>query len=195
MGSKRPLPGRRHPEKDMIIEKIVVGGLETNCYILRSNNFGVIVDPGEEAEKILAKVGDLEIMIILATHRHFDHIAALGKVRQVLGKKAAIHTLDWMAGFDEALHDGQTIEFGDEVLRVIHTPGHTPGGCCFLVGNVLVSGDTLFPNGPGNTSFAGGDERAIMCSIRNKLMVLPDQTMVYPGHGPRTTIGKERELY
>ena len=179
----------------MKIERIVVGGLETNSYILESDRIGIIVDPGDEAERILNAVGDLEIKIILATHRHFDHITALGQVKQTLGKKAAIHPLDWVAGFDEKLHDGQVIEFGDEELKVIHTPGHTPGGCCFLMENVLISGDTLFPGGPGNTSFPDGDERTILCSIREKLMVLPDQTVVYPGHGPKTTIGRERALY
>jgi hydroxyacylglutathione hydrolase len=179
----------------MTVDKIVVGGIEANCYILVSNGIGIIVDPGDEAEKILRRIDDIEIKIILATHRHFDHITALGKVKRALGKKAAIHRLDWVAGFDEELRDGQVITFGDEKLKVIHTPGHTPGGCCFLIGNVLISGDTLFPNGPGNTSFPGGDERAILDSIRDKLMVLRDETVVYPGHGPETTIGKERALY
>jgi hydroxyacylglutathione hydrolase len=179
----------------MKIEKVVVGGLETNCYILESNGIGIIVDPGDEAKKILKAVRGLEIKIILATHRHFDHITGLGQVKQALGKKAAIHELDRVPGFDENLRDGQVIEFGDEELKVIHTPGHTPGGCCFLVKDVLISGDTLFPDGPGNTSFPGGDEKTILRSIREKLMVLSDQTIVYPGHGATTTIGRERTLY
>ncbi|UCD19323.1 MAG: MBL fold metallo-hydrolase [candidate division WOR-3 bacterium] len=179
----------------MTVHRVIVGGLGTNCYILESNGTALIIDPGDEAEKILERLGDLETLRILATHRHSDHISALGKVKKVLRKKAAIHRLDWVAGFDEELHDGQSIEFGGEELSVIHTPGHTPGGCCFLVGDVLISGDTLFPNGPGNTSFPGGDEKAIRRSIRDKLMVLPDRTVVYPGHGPETTIGKERRLY
>lgn len=179
----------------MELERVIVGGLESNCYILSSEKSGIIVDPGDEAEKILKAVDTLEINLILATHRHFDHVNALQKVKNALGIPAAIHRLDWMSGFDEELVDGQEIEFGAERLRVLHTPGHTPGSCCFLTDRLLISGDTLFPNGPGNTSFPGGDEQAILKSIREKLMVLPDETVVYPGHGPRTTIGRERALY
>lgn len=179
----------------MIIEKVVIGPLDTNCYILRSGRVGILVDPGDEPEKILKKLGDVDVEIILATHRHHDHISALCEVKQALQKKAAIHPLDWIDGFDEKLRDGQVIVFGDEELEVIHTPGHTPGSTCFRVGGVLISGDTLFPGGPGNTSYPGGDEDAIMRSIRERLMALPDQTPVYPGHGAATTIGKERQLY
>jgi glyoxylase-like metal-dependent hydrolase (beta-lactamase superfamily II) len=179
----------------MTINKIVVGGLANNCYIIESENTGVIIDPGDEADKIIKAARGLDIRIILATHRHFDHINALQLVKQAVKTEAAIHPLDWVSGFDVKLDDGQVIEFGKERLRVIHTPGHTPGGCCFLVGSDLFSGDTLFPNGPGNTAFPGGDEQAILQSIREKLMKLPDETMVYPGHGPSTTIGRERALY
>ena len=179
----------------MNIARIVVGGLDNNCYIIESEGKGIIIDPGDEAVKIISAVGDHEVGVILATHRHFDHISALQQVKKATKAKAAIHPLDWVVGFDMKLEDGQMIEFGDEVLSVIHTPGHTPGGCCFLVGKYLFSGDTLFPNGPGNTSFPGGDEQAILRSIRQKLMPLPDDTIVYPGHGAATTIGKERELY
>lgn len=179
----------------MEIKRIAVGSLENNCYILKSGNAGIIVDPGDEPKKILSAAHGLEIKIILATHRHFDHIGALPQVKEALGIRAAIHKLDWVPGFDDEIRDGQSIEFGNERLRVIHTPGHTPGGCCFLIKDVLISGDTLFPNGPGNTSFTGGDEETILGSIREKLMVLPDETIVYPGHGLETTIGKERPLY
>lgn len=181
--------------RDMTINKIVVGGLGNNCYIVESEKIGIIIDPGDEADKIIKAAQDLDIKMILATHRHFDHINALQQVKQTVKAEAAIHPSDWVSGFDIKLNDAQVIEFGKEQLRVIHTPGHTPGGCCFLVGNDLFSGDTLFPNGPGNTLFTGGDGQAILRSIREKLMVLPDETMVYPGHGPSTTIGRERALY
>jgi hydroxyacylglutathione hydrolase len=179
----------------MEIKKITVGGLDNNCYVLVSEGNGIIIDPGDEPEKILSGVQELHVEIILATHRHFDHITALKQVKEVTGAEAAIHRLDWVDGFDRELSDGQIITFGAEQLKVIHTPGHTPGGCCFLVGNKLFSGDTLFPNGHGNTMFPGGNEADILRSIREKLMVLPDATMVYPGHGPETTIGRERALY
>jgi hydroxyacylglutathione hydrolase len=179
----------------MEIKRIIVGTLENNCYVLVSKNKGIIIDPGDEAGKIAETARELQIEMILATHRHFDHITALRRVKELTGAKAAIHPLDWVDGFDAELADGQIIQFGVERLRVIHTPGHTLGGCCFLVGEVLFSGDTLFPNGPGNTTFPGGNEQEILRSIREKLMVLPDATIVYPGHGPKTTIGQERALY
>jgi glyoxylase-like metal-dependent hydrolase (beta-lactamase superfamily II) len=179
----------------MEIKRIIVGGLDNNCYVLMSGSKGIIIDPGDEAKKIQEAVNGLQIEIILATHRHFDHITALKQVKELTKAEAAIHPLDWVDGFDQKLADGQIIKFGAEQLRVIHTPGHTPGGCCFLVGDKLFSGDTLFPNGPGNTMFPGGNEADILRSIREKLMVLPDATRVYPGHGPETTIGRERALY
>lgn len=179
----------------MKIERIVVGGLQTNCYVLHSEKDAIIVDPGDEAGKIANAVQNLKTRMILATHGHFDHIGALHRIKQMVKAQAAIHPQDWHRGFDIELFDGQIIEFGAEKLAVMHTPGHTPGGCCFLIGRHLLSGDTLFPDGPGNTMFPGGDEQAILRSIREKLMLLPDDTRVYPGHGAETTIGKERALY
>jgi glyoxylase-like metal-dependent hydrolase (beta-lactamase superfamily II) len=179
----------------MDIKRIVVGGLDNNCYILISEKKAIIIDPGDEAKKIMEAAQGLMVEMILATHRHFDHITALKSVKDATGAKAAIHALDWVDGFDLKLKHDQVIKFGAETLRVIHTPGHTPGGCCFLASGDLFSGDTLFPNGPGNTMFPGGNERDILRSIRERLMVLPDETTVYPGHGSETTIGRERALY
>jgi glyoxylase-like metal-dependent hydrolase (beta-lactamase superfamily II) len=173
----------------------VVGVLEANCYILKSEKTGIIVDPGDEADRILRAVQGLDIRLILATHRHSDHVSAVAPVKDALGVRAAIHPRDSSPGFEEPLRDGQIIEFGRAALEVIHTPGHTPGGCCFICGGALISGDTLFPDGPGNTSYPGGDEGAILRSIRERLMVLPDPTVVYPGHGSSTTIGRERSRY
>lgn len=179
----------------MTFECIIVGGLETNCYVLRSNTTGIIIDPGAEAGKIIKSAAPLSITLILVTHRHSDHTAALDEVKKTTGAQTAIHALDWSSSFDQKLADNQIIPFGPEKIMVLHTPGHTQGGCCFLINTILFSGDTLFPNGPGNTSYSGGDEKAIYHSIRTKLMVLPDETEVYPGHGPATTIGRERGLY
>lgn len=179
----------------MTFKQLIVGSLETNCYILKADTIGIIIDPGAEPKKIIKTVAGDKIKLILATHRHYDHITALKEVKQATDAKAAIHALDWMPEFDLRLRDGQKIELGQYQITVIHTPGHTPGGCCFLVEDILFSGDTLFPGGPGNTSFAGGSEQVILKSIRKKLLVLPDDTKVYPGHGPSTTIGKERSLY
>ncbi|MCK4235067.1 MBL fold metallo-hydrolase [candidate division WOR-3 bacterium] len=179
----------------MTFERLIVGGLGTNCYILKSGNIGIIIDPGAEAKRIIGKASGLDIILILLTHGHSDHIGALEEVKEAVGAPIAIHPFDWIEGCDIELKDNQEIKFGEDELIVIHTPGHTPGGCCFLVGEILFSGDTLFPNGYGNTSFSGGDEQAILKSIRERLLALPDETEVYPGHGKSTTIGRERGLY
>lgn len=179
----------------MTFERLIVSALETNCYILKSGKFGIIIDPGAEAKKIIEKASGLDIILILLTHSHSDHIGALQEVKEAFKASAAVHQLDWRPGFDLKLEDNQEIEFGEARLRVLHTPGHTPGGCCFLTGKDLFSGDTLFPDGHGNISFPGGDEQAILRSIREKLLKLPDETNVYPGHGQSTTIGRERGLY
>ncbi|OPX17892.1 hypothetical protein BXT86_04125 [candidate division WOR-3 bacterium 4484_100] len=179
----------------MEIRRCVVGPLETNCYIISSERKGIIIDPGDEAQKIIKEISDLEIIMILATHNHFDHITALKPIKEYTRSKAGIHPEDWVEGFDIRLEDGQTIELGKERLRVIHTPGHTPGGCSFYTDKILFSGDTLFKSGIGNTSFPGGDEEAIYKSIRERLLALPEDTLVYPGHGPSTTIGAEKAWF
>ncbi len=179
----------------MSFEQLIVGSLETNCYLLKAENIGIIIDPGAEPERIIKATDGYRITLILATHRHYDHITALKRVKESTKAKAAIHSQDWAPEFDLRLEDGQRIEFGQESITVIHTPGHTPGGCCFLINDILFSGDTLFPGGPGNTSFPGGDGQVILKSIREKLLILPNETKVYPGHGPSTTIGQERGLY
>lgn len=179
----------------MHIEKIVVGILETNCYILKGEQKGIIIDPGDEAGRILEEVGDLQVDVILLTHNHFDHIRALPPVMKETSAEVAIHHLDSIDAADKKLKDGEKIPFDGKEITVMHTPGHTPGSCCFLFDKYLFSGDTLFPGGWGNTSFPGGDEKAIFTSIREKIMALPDDTVVYPGHGEATNIGEERSLY
>jgi glyoxylase-like metal-dependent hydrolase (beta-lactamase superfamily II) len=179
----------------MRINKLIVGILETNCYILSEGDKGIIIDPGEEADRILEAVSDLQIDLILLTHNHFDHIRALPLVKEKTSAEVLIHSLDMIDAADGNFEDGDKIPFDGKEILILHTPGHTPGGCSFLLGNNLFSGDTLFPGGWGNTTFAGGSEREIFKSIREKLMKLPDDTVVYPGHGEATTIGKERPLY
>lgn len=179
----------------MTYKQIIVGTLETNCYILISGNKGIIIDPGAEPDKIIEAIDGIEVKLILATHRHFDHIDALQHIKNMTHARAAIHKDDWVDGFDYELKDGQIINTIDIGILVLHTPGHTPGSCCFLTENKLFAGDTLFPGGHGNTSFPGGDEQTIFKSIKEKLMKLPDGTLVLPGHGQSTTIGQERSLY
>ncbi len=179
----------------MRIKKLVVGMLQANCYILAGEARGIIIDPGEEVDRILEEVGDLQIDLILLTHNHFDHIGALSSVLKATSAEVAIHPSDSIDSATKDLKDGEKIPFDGKEILVMHTPGHSPGSCCFYFEECLFSGDTLFAGGWGNTSFPGGDEKAIFKSIREKIMSLPDGTVVYPGHGEATTIGEERPLY
>jgi hydroxyacylglutathione hydrolase len=202
----------------MIVKMLVVGPLASNCYIVGSHSTkeGMIVDPGAEARTILKTVRQLglSISLIVATHAHFDHIDALREVRESVDAQFALHEADQallsatppmsvmaslrLAAFepypqpDILLRDGDYLSIGDLRFQVLHTPGHTPGGVCLLGHGVVFSGDTLFNCGVGRTDFAGGSYERLIESIREKLMVLPDETVVYPGHGPPTTIGDER---
>ena len=201
----------------MILKKLVVGPLASNCYIVGSeaNKEGMIIDPGDEAEVILRNVKDLglEIRSIVLTHGHIDHIGALKEVKEATGAEVAIHTdeadslqsqpLSTLLGIsyptplpaDRLLQGGDSIDIGDLHFLVLHTPGHSPGGICLLEQGhkVMFSGDTLFNYGIGRTDLPGGNHSQLMNSIHTKLMVLPDNTVVYPGHGPETTIGTERQ--
>lgn len=179
------------------LETLEVGEMENNCYILidPATSECLIIDAAWEPDRILRAVEGLRVQRILTTHGHFDHHAALEEVRRRLGVPAGIG-----AGDEEMLrrppdfliHDGDTFRFGRFQLQAIHTPGHTPGSTCFLIGKHLFTGDTLFPGGPGNTK---GDPRRfaeIIESIRTRLFTLSDDTVVYPGHGRSTTIGTEK---
>lgn len=179
----------------MEIVRIVVGPLQCNSYLISSNNEGIIIDPGDEGRKIVEEVKELKIKFILLTHNHPDHISALEEVKEEVKAKCGIHYLDDIGKIiDFKFKDGEEFEFGREKIKVIHTPGHTPGGSCFLIKNNLFSGDTLFKLGYGRTDLIGGDESKIFESI-NKLLTLPGKVKVYPGHGPSTTIEEERNLY
>ncbi len=199
----------------MIIEKLEVEPFASNCYIVgaESNKEGIIIDPGAEANRILKRVEDLglEIKLIVLTHPHMDHIGALKEVKEATGAEVAIHTDDAESlqkqpsrarfGFsyqappppDRLLKDGDSVDIGDLHFLVLHTPGHSPGGICLLGEGVVFSGDTLFNFGIGRFDMPGGSGSQLMNSIHTKLMVLPDNTVVYPGHGPETTIGTERQ--
>ena len=198
----------------MIIKKLVVGPFASNCYIIvsESNKEGMIIDPGAEAEVILSKVKDLglDIKSIVLTHGHIDHIGALKEVKEATGAEVAIHTDDAQAlqensvntplglsyptplPADRLLKDGDSMDIGDLHFLVLHTPGHSPGCICLLGEGVMFSGDTLFNYGIGRADLSGSNYSQLMNSIHTKLMVLPDNITVYPGHGPDTTIGTER---
>ena len=201
----------------MILKLLVVGPIASNCYIVgsESSKRGMIIDPGADAKLILKTVNDLGLTIplIAVTHVHFDHIGALRPVQEETGAEFALHEAEAEAGLGvfsrmlssmmggsfsqlpkpgKLLKDGDTIGIDGLHFTVLHTPGHSPGGISLYGQGVVFSGDTLFNYGIGRTDFPGCSYAQLMDSIENKLMTLPDKTVVYPGHGPSTTIGEER---
>lgn len=181
---------------DLIVRKIEVGTLENNVYVLEcpATHEGFLIDGCFEADKILAGAEGAKIVGILQTHGHMDHVQALGELKERLGVPVHAHPGDdYPIPIDNQLSDGDELKFGkDHTLKVLHTPGHTPGCVCFLTGKHLVSGDTLFPGGPGNTWGNKDAFAQIIEQVETKLFTLPDETIVYPGHGKDTTIGAEK---
>ncbi len=201
----------------MILETLVVGPLAVNCYLLgdESTREAIVIDPGGDARKIIdaIKVAQLRVVAIVNTHAHFDHVGALTEVRDFTGAPFMLHAdeapiLDAaqmsaaMFGMsvpqpkpaDRLLRAGDVVSAGSIVLTVLFTPGHTPGGICLLEGKHVFVGDTLFQGSIGRTDFPGGDYGTLMASIRDQLLPLPDETVVYAGHGATTTIGEEKQF-
>ena len=198
----------------MILKRLVLGMFQTDCYIVgsESTKAGMIIDPAARPEKIMeaVEVAGLDIKLIVLTHGHLDHCEGLKGVKEATGAEVAIHTndayflqnrpLNSNFGFsypetppaDRELNDGDSIDIDGLHFEVVHTPGHTEGGICLVGEGIVFSGDTLFNSGIGRTDLPGGSYDKLMDSIRNGLMTLPDDTVVYPGHGPETTIGDER---
>ena len=179
---------------DLIIRKIEVGDMGNNVYVLEDpeTHEALIVDGCFEADTIASAAGDARVVGIVQTQGHPDHIQALAELKEGLGVPVHAHPGDrYPVNIDNELSDGDSVAFGTKEAKVLHTPGHTPGGTCFLVGRHLIAGDTLFPGGPGKTD-GKQDFDQIIESLRTKLFVLQDDTPVYPGHGDDTTIGAER---
>ena len=200
----------------MILGRLEVGPFASNCYLAgdESSKEGIIIDPGAEADRILKRVEDLglEVKFIVLTHGHMDHVGALKEIKEATGAEVAIHNDDAislqtghpsnpMFGLsfqpppppDRLLKDSDSLDIGDLSFLVLHTPGHTPGGICLMGEGIVFSGDTLFNLSIGRTDMPGGSYAQLMNGIHTKLMVLPDSTVVYPGHGPQSTIGNERQ--
>jgi glyoxylase-like metal-dependent hydrolase (beta-lactamase superfamily II) len=201
----------------MIIKMLTVGPFAANCYIVgsTSTNEGMIIDPGADADTIMRTVQQtgLSISTIIITHAHMDHVGALREVQQKTNAQFVIHEAEkgfvfsapmrMLTSFgvspvkspprpDRLLNDGDLIDLGDLHFEVLYTPGHSSGGICLSGHGVVFSGDTLFKFGIGRTDFPGMSHERLIKSIHEKLMVLPDETIIYPGHGPATTIGDER---
>jgi glyoxylase-like metal-dependent hydrolase (beta-lactamase superfamily II) len=184
---------------DVEVHKVVVGPIDNNVFVIRCRATGdaVLLDAANEHEQLLELCRSLGVRRVLETHGHWDHIQAVPAMRDA-GYEVAVTAADAPmlhdVGYDVLIDDAEVIEFGRLRLDAIHNPGHTPGSISFaLVGTpLLFTGDTLFPGGPGNTSFEGGDFDTIIDSISTKLFTFPDDTIVLPGHGDDTTIGTER---
>ncbi len=199
----------------MIFTKLSVGPMDNNCYIIGCGETMVaaVVDPGAEGERIISKLKELKLdcQYIILTHGHADHIGALQQVKKATGAQTVIHiddsemltdpvkNLSYFTGAklgadpaDKLLQEGDVIQVGKVDLKIIHIPGHTPGGMCILVEDKLITGDTLFAGGIGRSDFPGGSHEALVASIKEKLFSLPSETKVYPGHGPSSTIGEEK---
>ena len=207
--------------KPIVHQTVVAKGIvDTNCYVVAcpATHEAAVIDPGafneREAQAILGQLKQhgLTATHIINTHGHIDHIAGNRALAEATGARLLIHQADagrlgdgqlngsFFFGMnivspaaDIILIDSNIVEVGELRLEVLHTPGHTPGGICLLCGGVLFAGDTLFAGSVGRTDLPGGDEKAIIKSIKEKLLVLPGSTSVRPGHGPRTTIGKEKQ--
>jgi glyoxylase-like metal-dependent hydrolase (beta-lactamase superfamily II) len=181
------------------IRKTVTGSYVNNCYIVvcPKTNESVIIDAPAEPDKILAEAEGTDVKAVLFTHTHFDHIGSYTELRNALNVPMIVHPDDAPQLPEPPdrhfQHDG-TFSFGTITFNTIHVPGHTPGGTSFLWGKHLFSGDTLFPNGPGNTTSADNFRRLVK-SLEERIFALEDDINVYPGHGVETVLGREKKQY
>jgi glyoxylase-like metal-dependent hydrolase (beta-lactamase superfamily II) len=199
----------------MIFAVMPVGPIGANCYLIgcEQTKEGAVIDPGDEGSRIIAKVKELGLNIksIILTHGHIDHISAVDEVKKATSAQILIHqedakmlvdgnrNLSHMLGTnrgyspaDVLLKEGDVIKVGNLEIKVLHTPGHTQGGICLETEGIIISGDTLFEDSIGRSDFPGGSHEVLINSIKTKLLPYPDETKVYPGHGPSTSIGYER---
>ncbi len=199
----------------MVLIRVIVGPLQVNCFILADEKTkdAVVIDPGDDAEDILKiiKEKSFKVKYIVNTHGHFDHIGANKAVKDATGAELLIHEADAPVLASAAQHSrdfgmrpvtsppadryvkhGEVITAGEVSLKILHTPGHSPGGICLLEEGMVFTGDALFAGSIGRTDLPGGDLMTLLGSIKTNLMNLPDDTKVFSGHGPASTIGDER---
>ncbi|HZW36238.1 MAG TPA: MBL fold metallo-hydrolase [Candidatus Deferrimicrobiaceae bacterium] len=197
------------------VHGLEVGPLAVNCYIVQHvpSRKAVVIDPGDDGEAILGQIGRLgcEVDKILLTHGHFDHVGAVGHLRKKSDAKVYIHADDvermksarrqgLMFGLsipdtpppDVLVGEGDRVPFADREFLVAHTPGHTPGCVSYIMGNMAFVGDLIFAGSIGRTDLPGGDTETLLRAVREKIFVLPDETVLFPGHGPASTVGEEK---
>ncbi len=201
----------------MLIETLIVSSFQTNCYIVaaEASTDCAVIDPGDDAARILESLREKNLRCekIFLTHGHIDHVGAAGEIAVRTGAAVYVHraekivlrSLPVQAGLfgvpvpgripqKQYLEGGESIPAGGLEFTVLFTPGHSPGGICLLTGEAVFAGDTLFQESIGRTDLIGGSYEKLLDSIRTKLLTLPDDTVIYPGHGPPTTIGAERQF-
>lgn len=199
----------------MIFETLVVGPLDVNCFIMacEKTKKGIVIDPGDNIDDILNIVqkNNITVTEIVATHGHFDHIGRVTSIKEKTGAPFTIHKADMfmveglveIASFldidtdpapevDRFIDEGDTITFGTETLNILHVPGHAPGNVAFTWPGHAIVGDTVFAGSIGRTDLEGSDPQVLMDSICNKILTLPDETILHPGHGPNTTVAQEK---
>jgi len=207
-----------HKVTAVIFEQFAVGPLQCNCIVLgdEASHQALVIDPGDECERIYAVLEShgLRVAGIIATHGHIDHVGAMAQLKERTGAPAMLHEGDvplyqnlamqaaWigipapaMTAIDRLVAEGDALSFGTRALRVLHTPGHSPGSISLVLDEktpTVFSGDTLFAGSVGRTDLWGGSFEALLRSIARKLLTLPDDVTVVPGHGPRTSVGAER---
>ena len=201
----------------MIIKALAVGPMMSNCFVLgcERTREAAVIDPGDDTDRILLALADakLKVRYIINTHGHFDHVGGNKRMKDATGADILVHPYDapmldatsssaFSMGLrvenspppDRTIDEGDSVAFGDITLNVLHTPGHSPGCICLHTDGVVFVGDTLFAGSIGRTDFPGGDHELLISNVRKKLFVLGDDVRVFTGHGPETTIGRERRF-